>query len=128
MRRLFFGSSGGTNPVMMLKATFLGSREREGLLIYGGKPQPNGIYIKEKKYNIAKIVILWDEKKYAATSCLSFKGDALPCNSIELDIKGTVYTVRNNGKYFISEEEYFTYGDEVFEENKTYTIKVLSIA
>lgn len=120
MRRLFFGSSGGTNPVMTLTAIFRGGNEQIGFLLYGGQPQPNGIYINGKKYNIVAMSTRWSIRNYTATSSLNFEGNALPCNSVQLDINGTAHTFTSNGKAF-------TNNDGIFGENQTYTIKVLSI-
>lgn len=120
MRRLFFGNSGGTNPVMTLTAGFRGGNEQIGFLLYGGTPQPNGVYIKGKKYNIANIITQWRIRDYTATSSLSFEGNALPCNSVQLDINGTAHTFKSNGKSFTNK-------DGIFEENQTYTIKVVSM-
>lgn len=112
--------NGGVNPVMTLTAVFRGGHEQIGFLLFGGTPQPNGIYINGKKYNIVNIITQWFLRDYTATSSLSFEGNALPCNSVQLDINGTAHTFTSDGKSFRN-------SDGIFEENETYTIKVVSI-
>ena len=121
MRRLFFGNvGGGTNPVMTLTAVVVGGNESIGFLIFGGVPHPNSIYIKGTKYDIQQIVTNVNINSGSAISALSFVGNALPCNSITLDINGTEHTFTNNSKTFAN-------NDNIFEDTKTYTIKVVSI-
>lgn len=121
MRRLFFGNSGGsgTNPIMTLTAVLLGGSEQIGFLIFGGRPQPNGVFINGKKYNITQLLTNFQLNGGTAFSVLSFEGSVLPCNSVQLEINGTAHTFTNNGKAYSN-------NDNIFEENETYTIKLLS--
>ena len=121
LTRLMFSGlrGGGTNPVMTLTATFRGGHQQTGFLIFGGTPQPNGVFIKGKKYNIANLLTQWFLEDYTATSVLNFENNALPCNSLQFDINGTKHT-------FTKQDKYYATTDGIFEEGQTYTIKLLS--
>ena len=121
MRRLFFGSvaASGENPVMALAAVRLGGNEQIGFLLFGGVPSPNTIYINGQQYKIQQLITNFNLNSGSAISVLSFEGNVLTFNSVQLEINGTVHTFTNNGKAYGN-------NDDIFNEGETYTIKFIS--
>lgn len=121
MRRLFFGSvaSEGTNTPMTLTAVRLGDNEQIGFLLFGGVPSPNTVYINGQQYKIAQILTNFNLNSSSGMSVLSFEGNVLTFNSVQLEINGTMHTFTNNGKAYGN-------NDDIFNEGETYTIKFIS--
>lgn len=120
MRRLFFGSVGGTNTVMTLAAVRLGGSEQLGFLLFGGVPSPNTVYINGQQYKIKQMLTDFNLGSSTGMSVMSFEGSVLPFNSIQFEINGTVHTFTNNGKAYGN-------NDDIFNEGETYTIKFISV-
>lgn len=120
MRRLFFGNvDGGVNPIMTLTADWLSGSEQIGFMVYGGQPQPNTVYIKGNAYNIKMLNTRWMIDYNETLSSIFFDGNATPCNSIQLEINGVIHTFTKNDTSYRND-------DAIFEEGKTYTIKLIS--
>lgn len=121
MRRLFFGNvgGGGVNPIMTLTTDWLSGSEQIGFMVYGGQPQPNTVYIKGNAYNIKMLNTRWMIDYNETLSSIFFDGNATPCNSIQLEINGVIHTFTKNDTSYRND-------DAIFEEGKTYTIKLIS--
>ena len=122
MRRLLFfseNSSGGTNTPMTLTAVRLGGSEQIGFLLFGGVPSPNSVYINRQQYKIKQLLTNFNLNSSSGISVLTFEGNVLTFNSVQLEINGTVHTFTNNGKAYGN-------NDDIFTEGETYTINFLS--
>lgn len=119
-RRLFFGNvGGGTNTPMTLIADWLSGSEQIGFVVFGGKPQPNTVYIKGNAYNIKMLNTRWVIDYNETISSVYFDGNVTPWNSIQLEINGVIHT-------FTKKDTSYQNDDAIFEEGNTYTINFIS--